>query len=136
MKFHPRIALSALCLAVPGCANIGETGTQTVAVTTPPADGAKCVLTTPSGTYFVTTPGNAIVQKSMDDMNVACDKPGFLHSEQKFKPHMNVGNAGNMMAGGIVQLGLSAATGALYIYPVNLVVPMSPATPAARVSTR
>jgi hypothetical protein len=128
------------CLAPASCVGIGGGasggGTQSVVVTTPPAEGARCVLTGPSGTYYVITPGNAIIQKSRDALDIVCDKEGFQHAVQKIQPHFGIPNPVAMLAGGIVQLGLDAATGAIYTYPINIVVPMSKSAPAQRVTAR
>ncbi len=127
MHFTKSTILILACLVPTGCTGIGGSSggvTQSVVVTTPPAEGAHCVLTSPSGTYYVVTPGNANIQKSRDPLDVVCDKDGFQHAVQKIQPHLGMPNAAAMLAGGIVQLGLDAATGAIYTYPTNIVVPM------------
>jgi hypothetical protein len=138
MHFTKSTAFILACLAPAGCTGMGGGGgsTESVVVTTPPAEGAHCVLTSPSGTYYVITPGNAIIQKSRDPLDIACDKDGFQHAAQKIQPHLGMPNAAAMLAGGIVQLGLDAATGGIYTYPTNIVVPMSKSAPAQRVTAR
>jgi hypothetical protein len=129
MNRFPPVALialfTALGTALPGCSKMSGGATQSVSVTTPPADGAKCILTSSAGTFYVITPGNATIAKSIGDLSVACDKAGFQHAAQTVQSHISTASAGSLTADGIVQLGLNAATGAIYTYPAQIVVPMS-----------
>jgi hypothetical protein len=130
VQFTKSTAFILACLAPASCTGMGGgsgSSTQSVVVTTPPAEGAHCVLTSPSGTYYVITPGNAIIQKSRDPLDIVCEKDGFQHAVQKIQSHLAMPNAATMLAGGFVQLGMDAATGAMYTYPTNIVVPMSKA---------
>jgi uncharacterized protein YceK len=68
MKLNIVAAIAALGVALSGCASIVEGTTQSIAVTSPPTDGAKCVLKSSEGTYYVTTPGNATVHKTKNDL--------------------------------------------------------------------
>jgi len=119
------VSLIAFCAALPGCSKMGGGSTQSVFVTTPPANGATCNLTSSAGTFTVTTPGNATIAKSMDNLRVTCDKAGFQHAAQTVQSHISTASAGSLTADGIVRLGLDAATGAIYTYPAQIVVPMS-----------
>ena len=119
--------LALLCGALPGCASIVEGTTQNIAVTTSPVDGAKCVLTSSEGTYYVTTPGNAMVHKTKNDLAVQCDHDGYAHAAQTLPSHFNGATAGNLFAGGIIGIGIDAATGANYNYPDSVNVRMEPA---------
>ncbi|MGD0143742.1 MAG: hypothetical protein ABSC92_11325 [Rhizomicrobium sp.] len=51
MKHASVAALAALGIALSGCASIVEGTTQSVAVATPSADGAKCTLVNSEGTW-------------------------------------------------------------------------------------
>jgi len=51
MKIGTIAAIAALGAALSGCASIVEGTTQSIAITSPPTDGAKCVLTSSEGTY-------------------------------------------------------------------------------------
>jgi hypothetical protein len=126
MKLQPVAAFAALALLLPGCASIIEGTTESIAVTTPPIEGAKCVLKSSEGTYYVTTPGNATVHKTKHDLNVECDKDGYQHASQKVESHFNGATAGNIIAGGLIGAGVDAATGADYNYPTDVTVPMKP----------
>jgi hypothetical protein len=122
------VSLVSLCAALPGCSKLSGGATQSVSVMTPPADGAKCVLTSAAGTFYVTTPGTATIAKSMDDLNIGCDKAGFQHASQKVQSHIGTMSAGSLTANGIAMLGFDAATGGIYTYPTQIVVPMSRTT--------
>ncbi len=130
MNYRDLGLLAGLLLPLTGCASIVEGTTENVAVTTPPAEGAKCVLTSSEGTYYVTTPGNALVHKTKNDLNVECDKDGFQHASLKVPAKFGATTAGNILAGGLVGITVDAATGANYSYPQAVAVPMT-ATPAA-----
>lgn len=130
------VGLAIACAGLGGCASIIEGTTQNVAVTSSPADGAKCVLRSSEGTYYVTTPGNTIVHKTKNDLSVECDKEGYQHASTTLPSHFNGATAGNILAGGIIGMGVDAATGANYNYPASIDVRMSPAlTPQPAAST-
>jgi hypothetical protein len=137
MNFKEMGLLGLVILPLGGCASIVEGTTETVAVTTPPADGAKCVLKSSEGTYYVTTPGNALVHKTKNDLTVECDKDGFQHASLKVPAKFGATTLGNVLAGGVIGIGVDAATGANYSYPTAIAVPMASntATPAPAVAT-
>ncbi|MEJ0026179.1 MAG: hypothetical protein WDN01_09145 [Rhizomicrobium sp.] len=127
MKLTTVAAFAALGVAVSGCASIVEGTTQSVAVATIPKDGAKCVLTSSEGTYYVTTPGNAIVHKTKNDLDVTCKLDGFKDAHTVVASHFNGATVGNVLAGGIIGIGVDAATGANYNYPEKVDVTLDPA---------
>jgi phosphoketolase len=126
MKFIAIAALAALGAALSGCASIVEGTTQSIALTSPPTDGAKCVMTSSEGTYYVTTPGNATVHKTKNDLDVVCRKDGFKDAHTTIPSHFNGATAGNILAGGVIGIGIDAATGANYNYPTEFAVTMVP----------
>ena len=126
MKIGTIAAIAALGAALSGCASIVEGTTQSIAITSPPTDGAKCVLTSSEGTYYVTTPGNTTVHKTKNDLDVVCTKDGFKEARTTIPSHFNGATAGNILAGGVIGLGIDAATGANYNYPTEFAVTMDP----------
>jgi hypothetical protein len=120
-----------LIVFLSGCASVVEGTTQSVAVATPPADGAKCTLENSEGTWFVTSPGNAQIHKTKNDLHITCKKDGFRDAGITVAPHFNGATTGNVIAGGLVGLGVDAATGANYNYPTGIAVPMMSVTDAA-----
>jgi phosphoketolase len=133
MKLKIAAAIAALGMCVSGCASIIEGTTQNIAVTTTPKGGAKCVLTSSEGTYYVTTPGNANVHKTKHNLDVTCQLDGFKDSHTVVESHFNGATVGNVLAGGVIGIGVDAATGANYNYPENVEIAMDPAAavPAA-----
>src|SRR5258708_40261502 len=110
MKMGTIAAVAALGVALSGCASIVEGTTQSIAVTSPPTDGAKCVLKSSEGTYYVTTPGNATVHKTKNDLDVNCTRVGFKDAHTTIPSHFNGATAGNILAGGGPGLGNPADT--------------------------
>ena len=123
MKF---VWLGLSVLALSGCATLIEGSSQSIAVTTPPTDGAKCVLTSTEGTYFVTTPGNVQVHKTKNDIQAECDHDGFAHASQTIAPHFNGATLGNVIAGGGIGIVVDAASGADFNYPDSVAITMNP----------
>ena len=126
MKLVTLAAVAAMGVTVSGCASIVEGTTQSIALTSPPTDGAKCVLTSSEGTYYVTTPGNTTVHKTKNDLDVVCKKDGVKEAHTTIPSHFNGATAGNILAGGVIGLGIDAATGANYNYPTEFAVTMDP----------
>jgi hypothetical protein len=126
MKLMSVAAFAAVGVALSGCASIVEGTTQSVAVTTPPVDGARCTLTNSEGTWYLTTPGNATVHKTKNALNVACSKSGYQDASTVISPHFNGATAGNILAGGVIGIGIDAATGANFNYPETISVAMTP----------
>jgi hypothetical protein len=125
MKLFQLAALAAIGGALSGCASMVEGTTQNIAVTTVPVEGAKCVLTSSEGTYYVTTPGNTVVHKTKNSLNVVCRKDGFVDATKIVPSHFNGATVGNVLAGGIVGLAVDAATGANFNYPDKVDLPMT-----------
>jgi hypothetical protein len=126
MKLTSLVAIAALGVAVSGCASIVEGTTQSIAITTTPQPGAKCTLTNSEGIWYVTTPGNAQVHKTKHDLDIACTLAGFKDAHSTVTPHFNGATVGNVIAGGIIGIGIDAATGANFNYPTEANVAMDP----------
>ena len=86
--------------------------------------GAKCTLINDKGTWYVTTPGSVTVRRSFNDLSVNCAAdavdPGIAIVKSSTK-----GMAfGNILFGGVIGVGVDAATGAAYDYPEIILVEM------------
>jgi len=77
MKLQAIAAVAILGTALSGCASIVKGSSEDIAVSTPSAPGANCTLTSPRGTWNVTTPAKVHVLRSIKDMNIACNKDGY-----------------------------------------------------------
>jgi hypothetical protein len=136
-------AVLAFGVAVSGCATIIQGTTQTVSVNTLPEQGASCTLKNSEGTWYVTTPGSTTVHKTKNDMTIDCTKAGAPDGHYVASSHFGGTTAGNVIAGGIIGIGIDAASGANYYYdsPINVTMGATttgaptPATPAATSSS-
>jgi hypothetical protein len=135
MKFYHSAAILAVGFALSGCATIVEGTTQSLSVNTIPADGAKCTLTNSQGTWYVTTPGSVTVHKTKTDLDVTCIKQGFQPGHLMAVSHFGATTAANVIAGGIVGIGVDAASGANYHYDNPISVPLGAPDPAAAAQT-
>jgi hypothetical protein len=130
-----RLAVLAFALTLVGCATITKGTTQTVAVDTPGVPGATCTIQTQSGPRGVVTPGNVVLDKASSPLPIACTKECYLAGSSIIPSGTETMAAGNVVFGGVVGLGVDAATGALNKYPDFVTVAMAPdpscAQPAA-----
>jgi hypothetical protein len=123
-----QFARTALALAailgmgsLTGCASIVSGTSQVVSVETLHSSGnvagATCKLENDKGVYYVTTPGTVTVHRAYGDMSVKCEKPGFDTGLATVKSSTKAMMAGNILFGGVIGIGVDAASGAAYDYP-------------------
>jgi hypothetical protein len=128
MSIKTIAALAALGVALSGCATVVKGTTQSIAVTTPPVEGASCVLTSKEGTWTVVTPGVAKVGKTKQDIQIHCTKSGYQDATATIPSNFEGWTLGNVILGGLIGFGVDAATGAMNEYPHAFAVPMTPST--------
>jgi len=126
MRTSKLLALIVLGFALSGCATIIKGTTQSVSVTTPPITGASCELKNSEGTWYITTPGSVVVHKTKNDLVVTCTKDGFQNATVTVPARFNGVTAGNILLGGLVGIGVDAASGANHGYAEKTDVPMLP----------
>lgn len=138
MKIATFAAVAALGFAVSGCATIVQGTTETVSVNTVPEEGASCTLQNSEGTWYVTTPGSTTVHKTKNDLSVDCQKAGFAPGHIVATSHFGGTTAGNILAGGVIGLGIDAASGANYYYdnPISVSLGEHATTSAAPSSAK
>jgi uncharacterized protein YceK len=119
----------ALVIALSGCASIIKGTSQSIAIATPPTTGASCVLSSKEGNWTIVSPGVATVEKSKEDIQVHCTKPGWQDGVATIPSNFQGWAVGNIVAGGLIGLGVDAATGAINEYPGSFQVPMFPEAP-------
>jgi hypothetical protein len=124
MKINHTAAIVAAAVALSGCATIVEGTTQSVSVNSTPVDGAKCTLVNSQGTWYVTTPGSTTVHKTKTDLDVTCEKPGYQSGHSVAVSHFGATTAANVIAGGLIGVGVDAASGANYHYDSPIMVPL------------
>ncbi|HEY1836288.1 MAG: hypothetical protein WBQ17_12550 [Rhizomicrobium sp.] len=126
MKYSSLAALAAFGIALSGCASIVKGTSQTIAITTPPTSDADCVLSSKEGNWTVRSPGAVTVEKSKEDILVRCMKPGWQDAAATIPSDFQGWTLGNLLIGGVIGLGVDAATGAINEYPHAFQVPMIP----------
>jgi uncharacterized protein YceK len=118
------IVLAALVLG--GCATITKGTTQPVAIDTPGVPGAMCTIQTQSGPQGVQTPGSIVLSKGSAALPIQCTKECYLMGSSIIPSNTETMAAGNVVFGGVVGLGVDAATGAMNKYPDIVTVAMLP----------
>jgi len=123
-----KLLLAAVCgLVVAGCATIIKGSNQTVSVNTPGVPGAMCTLTSEGiGTKYVQTPGSITLEKSKDNIVVTCTKECYLDSGGVLNSKFQAVTLGNILLGGVIGLGVDAASGAMNEYSPDIQVLMQP----------
>lgn len=118
------VAIGAL--QVCGCASIIKGSTAAINVTSPPVTGANCTLSSSQGNWQLTTPASVTVERSKEDIQVRCTKQGYQDATAIIPSNFEGWTVGNLIFGGIVGVGVDAATGAMNDYPNAFQVPMVP----------
>lgn len=124
MKLQTLVAITLFGFALSGCATVMEGSTQTIRLETPPVDGAKCLLSNREGSYWVLTPGYTSVSKSKTDLQITCSKDGYKTASASIPSDFESWTIGNIIIGGVVGVGVDAATGAIHNYPYTWTIPM------------
>jgi len=123
--------LISICLG--SCSTIVKGTKQQVSVNTPGVQGATCQLQSPGiGTRTVQTPGNVILPKSKHNVAVSCTAQCFGPGVGTLASHTEVMTAGNVLFGGLIGLGVDAASGAINKYDPGVEVMMSPVSNCGR----
>jgi hypothetical protein len=126
MTYRLVAAVAAAGLLLSGCASIVRGSSQSILVTTPPTTGASCILASKEGNWTVTSPGAVTVSKSKENITITCKKDGFQDSVASIPSNFEGWTVGNILFGGIIGIGVDAATGAINDYPDAFQVPMTP----------
>lgn len=125
----PFIWLVALPL-IGGCATIVEGTDQTVTVISDPA-GAECELRRDGEILAVVnpTPGSVSIDKSQDSVVVRCRLDGYEDSVGTLSADFQGMTFGNILFGGIIGVGVDAASGAMHEYEPTITVIMHESDP-------
>lgn len=131
MTIKALVAVAIVGAAASGCATVIKGSSQEIAVNTVPVDGAECTLHSSEGTWRLTTPGKVKVDKTKNDITLTCEKPGYRTSTDTVVSGFEAWTLGNLVLGGIIGLGVDAATGSINEYPHSYTVQMRPLERAA-----
>lgn len=98
-----------------------------VAIDTPGVQGASCELSSPGiGTQSVVSPATIQLEKSQHNIAVTCRKPCYQDGVGTIASYTEGMAAGNVIAGGVIGLGVDAATGAMNKYADRTSITMIP----------
>lgn len=116
-----------VCILLAGCSTIVKGTQQQVSVSTPGVQGAMCQFASPGiGTRTVKTPANIVLPKSKHNVAVTCTAQCYADGVATLASHTEIMTAGNVLFGGIIGLGVDAASGAMNKYDPSVEVVMSP----------
>jgi L-aminopeptidase/D-esterase-like protein len=86
-----------------------------------------CTLSSPAvGTRTVQTPGTVVLPKSKHDVAVSCIKQCYTTGVGVLASETEIMTAGNVVFGGVIGLGIDAASGDMNKYQPGVEVVMSP----------
>lgn len=128
MRYGTLAALGVAAIALAGCATVIKGTSQSIVITTPPVSGAYCILSSAEGNWPVTTPNVVTVDKSKEDILVKCTKPGYQEASASIPSDFQGWTLGNLVLGGLIGVGVDAATGAMNEYPRAFAIPMTALT--------
>jgi hypothetical protein len=116
-----------LSILFAGCSTIVKGTDQQVSVNTPGVNGAMCQLQSPAvGTRTVQTPANIVLPKSKHNVAVTCQAQCYAKGVGTLASHTEMMTAGNVLFGGLIGLGVDAASGAMNKYDPGVEVVMTP----------
>jgi hypothetical protein len=131
MHIHRMAALGLAAVSLSACASITKGTSQSVSINTAPVQGANCTLQNAAGTWTVVSPGAVTVPRTKHDINVRCEKTGYQAGVGTLKSGTQLMSAGNLILGGVIGLGVDAATGAMNDYPEQVTVTLTPDMPVS-----
>jgi len=128
MKGIGTISVLAVAMLASGCASIVNGQNQSLSVESRnkgnQVAGASCKLSNNKGTWYVTSPGSTMIQRSFEDLSVSCEKDGLDPGLASVKSSTKAMAFGNIIFGGVIGVGVDMASGAAYDYPPVITVEM------------
>jgi hypothetical protein len=120
-------ALVLTSILIGGCATITKGSMQSVSINTPNVVGAVCTLSSPSiGNRTITAPNTVSIEKASYNIDVHCKKECYEDGVAVIGTSVEVMTAGNILIGGVIGLGVDAASGAINKYDPEATVVMQP----------
>jgi hypothetical protein len=116
-----------IAIFISACATLTKGTTQPIVLATPGVPGAQCTLSSPAiGTKVVTTPASLVLDKSQSSITVVCKKECYQDGTGIIASNTETMAAGNILAGGVIGLGIDAASGAMNKYNSDNQIAMVP----------
>ncbi len=116
-------------LSLPACSTIANGSNQKITFQTAdasgPVEGATCNITGGSDGAVnekITTPTSIKIPRSKKALNITCNKQGYPEGTKKVFGKIEGTTAGNIVAGGVIGIGVDALTGAMYKYPKTITI--------------
>lgn len=132
-------SLIAVAFLLGACATITKGTSQTIAVNTPGVPAANCTLSSEGiQTVDLVTPATVTVEKSKHAINILCKKECYQDAVAIAASNTESMTAGNVLVGGVVGLGIDAASGAMNKYNEQnnvAMIPIPGCRPASSIPT-
>ncbi len=129
------LGIAALSVMLGGCASVTRGTTENISISSTPS-GVEAIVSGLDVPTTCTTPCSIVAKRSAD-ISITFEKAGYesqtVQLTKEVPPTGAAGFAGNVLAGGIVGMGVDAVTGAALDHKPNpVIVTMQPTAPAAR----
>jgi hypothetical protein len=129
------LGIMALCALAGGCASVTRGTTENLSIASTPS-GAEAIISGLENPTTCLTPCSVVVKRNAD-ISVTVQKPGFepqtIPLTREIQGTGAAGFAGNVLAGGVVGMGVDAVTGAARDHKPNpVIVTLQPNGPSAR----
>ena len=126
MKLISSVLLLAAAMVLGSCATITKGTDQVISLDTPGHPGAQCTLISDAiGTRQAVTPATLNLPKGGDNIAITCMK-GCYRGTGIISSEVETMTAGNVLAGGIIGLGVDAASGAMHKYTAQNQIALTP----------
>lgn len=126
------LCVAAICAALGGCASVSRGTSETISVATTPS-GAEATVSGLDQPFVCTTPCAFTTARSAD-LTVSIVKEGYepqvVPLTKEITTTGGAGFAGNLLLGGVIGMGVDAATGAAMDHKPNpVIVTLKPIPP-------
>ena len=108
------------------CATALEKSTQKIKIVTPGVDGAFCAVEDKTMHYNMITPGDVAVQKGDGDIFITCKSAGYYDGTARLTSKVSDAVSWNIVNGLLPGALYDYETGALYEYPDEVTVYLTP----------
>lgn len=125
MNITRHLATLTALLLLSGCASITTGTTQSIAVDTNPQRPADCRLSNEKGSWGVRAPGVTTVTKAYGPLSVTCTTQDGWGGSTAVQSTTAGAAYGNILAGGIIGAAVDMNSGAAYVYPAQVFVPLA-----------
>jgi len=127
MRLTKLVPCALLAVGLGACATLTKGTTQQVSINTPGVQAATCTLNSSAiGTKVVNTPAVIVLDKSQDAIAVTCKKECYQDGVAIIASNTESMSAGNIVFGGVIGLGVDAASGAMNKYNADNQIAMVP----------